>query len=74
MTTDDIPNIYFQTKLLEPYAGSPLRGRTRYNMTGNTITITTMKKTTVKNTEITVTKRMTSILTLRMSMIPFDTD
>ena len=74
MTTDDIPDIYFQTKLLEPNAGSPLRGRTRYNMTGNTITITTMKKTTMKNTEITVTKKMASILTFRMSMIPFDTD
>ena len=43
-------------------------------MTGNTITITTMKKTTMKNTEITVTKKMTSILAFRMSMIPFDTD
>ena len=28
----------------------------------------------MKNTEITVTKKMTSILAFRMSMIPFDTD
>ena len=46
MTTDDIPGCkYIFSKLLEPNAGSPLPDRTRYNMTGNTITITTMMTT-----------------------------
>ena len=42
MTTNDIPGCkYIFSKLLEPNAGSPLPDRTRYNMTGNTITIIT---------------------------------
>ena len=48
MTTDDIPGCkYIFSKLLEPNAGSPLPDRTRYNMTGNTMTsmmTTTMEK------------------------------